>query len=66
MTMLDLMEKFSDAAGKPADLAAVPGIVWRNEAGKAILNIPRPLIKDLLFILPTPTRKQWRLSLLSR
>ncbi|NQU61402.1 MAG: B12-binding domain-containing radical SAM protein [Rhodospirillales bacterium] len=54
-TMLDLMEKLTEADGGEIDLAAIPGILWRNEEGNIVKNGQRPLIRDL-DILPFPAR----------
>jgi anaerobic magnesium-protoporphyrin IX monomethyl ester cyclase len=61
-TMLDLMERFSQADGKQVDLAAIPGILWRDRDGKAVTNLPRALIEDL-DSLPFPARDFLKSSL---
>lgn len=54
-TMLDLMQKISENPGQQIDIAAVPGVMRRDRDGKAVNNLPRPLIRDL-DILPFPAR----------
>lgn len=54
-TMLDLMTRLNKAHETPVELAAVDGIMWRDENGYIVKNTPRPLIRDL-DTLPFPAR----------
>ncbi|MBF0624173.1 MAG: B12-binding domain-containing radical SAM protein [Magnetococcales bacterium] len=52
LTLLEIMEQLTDDT---LDYATIAGVVWRNAAGRAVRNPPRPLIPDL-DSLPFPAR----------